>query len=253
LNPGTRAAGQPARTAAQDRHLAADSLASLEPKITARRVLIVDDTRLSREGMANLLAVETWIAVLETAADVATALARVQEFSPDVILVNLATIGSLDLLGAVVGADPHAYVVAIGVSGGEDEVIACAEAGVAGYLLREGSREDLRVTIQSVIRGESVCPPQIAAALLRRVASMAAERRSWVGRPHLTAREQQILRLIDQGLSNRDIGQRLGIEIRTVKNHVHSILEKLQVRRRGEAAARMRAAGASVVGQTRAR
>jgi len=195
--------------------------------------------------LATILNGEAWIAALDTAADMATTLTRVREFRPDVIRLNVATVGSLDILSAVVSADPHACTVAIGVSGREDEVIACAEAGVAGYLLREGSRTDLGVTIQSVARGETLCPPQIAATLLRRVASLAAERRSWAAQSHLTARERQILGLIDQGLSNKEIGQRLGIEVRTVKNHVHNILEKLHVHRRGEAAARMRAVQAS--------
>jgi DNA-binding NarL/FixJ family response regulator len=160
-----------------------------------------------------------------------------------VVLLNMATVGSLGIVGAVVGAEGAARVVAIGVSGSEDEVIALAEAGVAGYLLRGASRADLAMTMQSLARGESLCPPQISAALLRRVASMAAERRSLTAGSHLTAREHQVLRLIDQGLSNRQIGQHLGIEVRTVKNHVHNILEKLHVHRRGEAAARMRAVG----------
>ena len=248
MNLRTHAAGQPGTRGAPFHHEAA----ALEPPdstIIAKRVLVVDDTRLSREGLTSLLKGEPWIAALDTAEDLATTIERLRNFGPDVILLNMATVGSLDIVGAVVGADSHACVVAIGVSGREDEVIALAEAGVAGYLLREGSRTDLVNTIQSVARGEILCPPQITAALLRRVASMAAERRSLAARSHLTAREHQILRLIDQGLSNRQIGQHLGIEVRTVKNHVHNILEKLQVHRRGEAAARMRAVDPSGVGQ----
>ena len=215
---------------------------------TARRVLIVDDTRLSREALLSYLAGEPWIAALDTAGDLAATIERLRDFCPDVVLLNMATVGSLGIVGAVVGAEGAARVVAIGVSGSEDEVIALAEAGVAGYLLRGASRADLAMTMQSLARGESLCPPQISAALLRRVASMAAERRSLAAGSHLTAREHQVLRLIDQGLSNRQIGQHLGIEVRTVKNHVHNILEKLHVHRRGEAAARMRAVGPSPAG-----
>ena len=215
---------------------------------TARRVLIVDDTRLSREALLSFLEGEPWIAALDAAGDLAATIERLRDFCPDVVLLNMATVGSLGIVGAVVGAEGAARVVAIGVSGSEDEVIALAEAGVAGYLLRGASRADLAMTMQSLARGESLCPPQISAALLRRVASMAAERRSLAAGSHLTAREHQVLRLIDQGLSNRQIGQHLGIEVRTVKNHVHNILEKLHVHRRGEAAARMRAVGPSPAG-----
>jgi DNA-binding NarL/FixJ family response regulator len=96
-----------------------------------------------------------------------------------------------------------------------------------------------------VTRGEFLCSPGTAATLLRRVAALAAERHTADNGARLTPREQQVVRLIDEGLSNKEIARRLSIEVRTVKNHVHSILEKLQVRRRGEAAARMRAVGAS--------
>ena len=218
------------------------------PPVVARRVLVVDDTRLSREALTSFLESEPWVGAVDAAGDTAATMERLQCFQPDVVLLNMATVGSPGIVGAVVGADDAACVIAIGVSGSEDEAIALAEAGVAGYLLREASREDLAMAVQSLARGESLCPPQISAALLRRVASMAAERRSLAAGSHLTAREHQVLRLIDQGLSNRQIGQHLGIEVRTVKNHVHNILEKLHVHRRGEAAARMRAVGPSGAG-----
>ncbi len=209
---------------------------------SAVRVLVLDDTRLYREGLANILQGEEWVAAVDTAAGAEAALDRVGRFSPDVVLVNMAMVGSVAILGAVVGAAPDACVVAIGVSEREDDVVVCAEAGVSGYLLREGSLADLRATVESVARGETRCSPRIAATLPRRVAGLTAEWFSKAGRTHLTVREHEILGLIDEGLSNKEIAQRLSIEVRTVKNHVHSILEKLQVRRRGEAAARMRAA-----------
>jgi two-component system, NarL family, nitrate/nitrite response regulator NarL len=215
---------------------------TLDQVTSAIRVMVLDDTRLYREGLAHSLGGEEWVAAVDTASGAEAALDRVGGFSPDVVLVNMATVGSVAILGAVVGAAPHACVVAIGVSERGDDVVICAGAGVAGYLLREASLADLRATIESVTRGEVRCSPRVAATLVRRVASRAAEGRSGVGRTNLTVRERQILGLIDQGLSNKEIAQRLSIEVRTVKNHVHSILEKLQVRRRGEAAARMRAA-----------
>jgi two-component system nitrate/nitrite response regulator NarL len=211
---------------------------------SAVSLLVVDDTRLSREGLAHILEAEPWVAAVETAADAKAALRHVAGFSPDVVLVSMATVGGVDIVGAVAGAAPNAFVVAIGASEREDEVIACAEAGVSGFLIRPGSLADLHAMVKSAARGERLFSPRVATALLRRVTSLAAERRSLVGPTRLTAREHEILGLIDQGLSNKEIAQRLSIEVRTVKNHVHSILEKLQVRRRGEAAARMRAAKA---------
>jgi DNA-binding NarL/FixJ family response regulator len=160
---------------------------------------------------------------------------------PDIILMRTDSTESLETLRTVLGRVPTTKVVALGVSEAEDEIIECAEAGIAGYLPRNGSLEDLVVLIQSVARGEAQCSPRIAATLLRRVATLAGERRSTAALGRLTPREHEIVGLIDQSLSNKEIAQRLSIEVRTVKNHVHNILEKLQVHRRNQAAAQLRA------------
>ena len=209
------------------------------------RLLIIDDTCLYRDGLAAVLGREAWVSATRTAADEHGALRHLSGFEPDVVLLNMATVDSAVILDAVVRTSPAVRVVALGVSEDEDEVIACAEAGVAGYLLRRQSLDDLVAVVQSVARGETLCTPRTAATLLRRIATLAAERR-WPAEPaRLTAREREILGLIDQGLSNKEIARRLCIEVRTVKNHVHNILDKLNVHRRGEAAAVMRAARAA--------
>ncbi len=142
-------------------------------------------------------------------------------------------------------------MLAINVLSREREVIACAEAGVACCLTAEASIDDLVAAIGSVARGEAPCSPWTAAVLLRRVASLARERRAPVGthvaeapRPRLTTRELEIVELVDQGLSNKQIAQQLHIELPTVKNHMHRILDKLGVRRRAEAAELVRSGAA---------
>jgi len=112
--------------------------------------------------------------------------------------------------------------------------------GIAGFVTSEASVAELVAAIESVARGESLCSPSVVAALLRRLGSLA---RSWAEADPtqpLTRREREILELIDEGLSNKQIAQRLRIELPTVKNHVHNILGKLGVRRRAEAAALVR-------------
>ena len=130
--------------------------------------------------------------------------------------------------------------MALGVSEAEDDILECAEAGIAAYVLREGSIEDLVETLEATVRGELCCTPKVAATLMRRLAALAATQPSALDATHLTSRELGILRLIERGLSNKEIAGRLFIEVSTVKNHVHHVLEKLQVRTRGEAAARYR-------------
>lgn len=204
------------------------------------RALVASDIRLYREGLADGLAQSGRVEVAGTAADSATTVERARELAPDVVLVDLVMGGWADAVRAVAGAEGETRVVVLGVREVEDEVIACAEAGVSGYVTREASLDELTNVVESVARGESPCSPRISALLLRRVAETAGRSREAPAADRLTRREAEIVGLIDEGLSNKQIAGRLSIELATVKNHVHSILEKLQVERRAEAAARVR-------------
>jgi DNA-binding NarL/FixJ family response regulator len=203
------------------------------------RALVASDIRLYREGLADGLRRSGRVEVVGTAADVDASVARARELGPDVVLVDLAMTGWEQAVRGVVAEGGATQVVVLGVREVEDEVIACAEAGVAGYVRREASLEELVDVVASVARGESLCSPRISSLLLRRVAEAAA-RQHRAPAYRLTPREAQIVGLIDEGLSNKQIAGQLSIELATVKNHVHSILEKLQVERRYEAAAQVR-------------
>ncbi|WP_236950302.1 response regulator transcription factor [Mycobacterium sp. MS1601] len=134
--------------------------------------------------------------------------------------------------------NPELRVIAIGASeADESDILACAEAGVAGYHMRSDSLGDLIVLIHDVAAGISSCPPVVSAMLLRRLSSLAAQSKTSERELVLTAREIQILRMIEMGRSNRDIADDLDIAVHTVKNHVHNLLTKLGVSTRAEAAA----------------
>jgi two-component system, NarL family, nitrate/nitrite response regulator NarL len=122
-------------------------------------------------------------------------------------------------------------------------VIACAEAGISAFVAREGTAEDLVAAVHQAMRGELVCSPRVTALLFDRVAALSAERTTSIPTDALTEREKEIIPLVEQGLSNKEIARQLRVGAATVKNHVHNILEKLQVRRRGEVAARLRGDG----------
>jgi DNA-binding NarL/FixJ family response regulator len=149
----------------------------------------------------------------------------------------MRTPDSRDLARAVAGQAPGVKLVGLGLAETEESVLTYAEAGFAGYVPREAPLEDIVAVVRGIARGEVRYSRRIATALLRRLANGAVS-----GRPEsaLTRRETEIAGLIDEGLSNREIAHRLTIEVATVKNHVHHLLEKLQVHRRGEAAARLR-------------
>ncbi len=203
-------------------------------------VLIVSDIRLYREGLAEVVARQAGFQLAGTAADGDTALAAVRSRPPDMVLVDMAMAGSPGVIRAIRELTPDVNVVALSVADTEGDVCACAEAGVTGYVARDASLSDLMATLESAVRGEALCSPRMAGSLLRRLAELASTQPLGASSTHLTPRELEILRLLDEGLANKDIARRLGIEVATVKNHVHNILEKLQVHRRGEAAAWVR-------------
>lgn len=174
-----------------------------------------------------------------TAAAGEEALDCVRSLTPDVVVLDMARVESAEMLRSLTRALPSLKVVAVGVPEVERRVIACAEAGIAGYVRCEGTVEDLLATLESITSGEALLSPRMAASLLRRVATLAAEREPDI-EVCLTPRECEIAELLTDGLSNKEIAQRLCVEVATVKNHVHSILDKLKVSRRGEAAARVR-------------
>lgn len=201
------------------------------------RVFIVSDVRLHRDGLAQALVRYSHIDVAGTAPAGAEVLDLVRQDPPDAVLLDNTISGGLTMATVLAQEAPGTKVVVFAVSEGDAQVIACAEAGAAAYVPADASVDDLVRVLESAVRGELMCSPKIAATLFNRLALLAAVRARPHEEPALTGREAEITALIDQGLSNKEIARRLCIETTTVKNHVHNILEKLHVHRRGEAAA----------------
>lgn len=205
-------------------------------------VLVVAATRLYREGLVERLDGARGLRVAGSAAGRDEAIRLCRELRPDIVLLDMSVAQDVHAIRSL--ADAGVRVVAFGVSESEDVVISCAEAGVSGYVGREASLDQLVAILRAVAREEVVCSPRVAGTLLRRVGALARERGAGDGpAQRLTSRETQVVALIDEGLSNKEIAARLNIELATVKNHVHNIIEKLHVSGRGEAAARVRALG----------
>lgn len=202
------------------------------------RLVIVAGIRLYREGLANVLAETGRVEVVGAFATADEAIARMAHDAPEIVLLDMAGGDALAAVPGVLAAVPGIKVVALGVADTSD-VLACAEVGAAAYVLRESSVDELVATITGAAREELRCSPRVAAALMGRVARLAAQTGSGSDSA-LTAREREIMALIDEGLSNKQIAKRLCIEVATVKNHVHHILDKLGARTRGEAAAKVR-------------
>ncbi|MET0897008.1 MAG: response regulator transcription factor [Mycobacterium sp.] len=201
------------------------------------RVLIVDDCTLHRENLAALIVVNG-AAGVSTARDLQTLIRAVHDGAPSVMLLNIATVGSAMLLRAALEIAPGMRVIVLGVSGDDEpRIVECAEAGAASYHTREDSIEDLLILVAKVNAGEAACSPRVSATLIRRLVALAAQRPSAPGELMLTTRETEILKMLKLGLSNREIADELSIAVHTVKNHVHSLLAKLGVTSRAQAAA----------------
>jgi DNA-binding NarL/FixJ family response regulator len=201
------------------------------------RILVVDDCTLYRENLAAIFAANG-TATPRVAWDLPSVVAALKGAAPSVVLLSVGTRDRLMLLQAALRISPDARVIVLGVSeDDESTIVACAEAGVTGYHLRSESLDDLLMLLRRVTRGESVCSPKVSAILLRRLSVLAAERKPGPEELVLTAREIQILRMLEMGLSNRDIADQLCIALHTVKNHVHNVLGKLGVSTRAQAVA----------------
>lgn len=198
------------------------------------RVLILGPVRMYREGLATALHLHGEVNVMGSVASAEEA--STWYGCADVVLADASTAAGVHALRALSESKPAPRVVALVSAGDRAAVVECAEAGVSGFIAGDATVDEVVSTTKAVARGEAVCTPKVAATLLHQIKT--ARQRRVPSR--LTTRESEILSLIDNGLSNKEIATKLYIEVSTVKNHVHNILEKLGARRRSEAAARVR-------------
>lgn len=205
----------------------------------ATSLVILASNGLYREGLGALLGAETDVCVTATAGDWPQALALVREHRPEVLLVDLDTTGVAAGIQALRRIRYAPAVVALGADGDADAAVAWAEMGLAGWVSRGGTANDVLRVVRDAGRGELQCTARATAAMARRLAEVAATKGAATGARRrdmvLTSREREILALMEQGLTNREIAEHLTIALPTVKNHVHHILDKLGARGRLEA------------------
>lgn len=200
---------------------------------TSTRLLVVSEIRFFREGLAQNLSEESSFLVVDAVTPEAALLA-IERHRPDIALLHLSIPAGPSLARSVCLNDARPACIALAAETEEDSIVAWAEAGVSGYVPADGSLSQLRESIRTVRAGGAACSPQISAVLLRQFAMRSASLVTSEPQPELTIRELEIARLIESGLSNKEIARALSIALPTVKNHVHSILEKLQVDRRSK-------------------
>lgn len=196
------------------------------------RVLVVDDHPIFRDGLAGLLETIPDIEVADAVGDGATALTRVTELAPDVVVMdlNMPGIGGLEAIRRLVRIDPMPAVLVLTMVDDDDTVTSALAVGARGYLLKGAVQEEVVAAIRAVAAGGAVLGIGSAQQLLRARNKYA----------DLTERESQVLAMIAEGRSNPEIARELGVSLKTVQNHVSQVLTKLQVRDRTQAALRAR-------------
>lgn len=209
------------------------------------RVLIVDKLRLFSNTLKVVLQRESDMRVVGCARTAEEALHQIPHC--DVVLVNTETEedGSVELVRAITNRHPSVKVLVVGITEMSDQILEYVEVGASGYILKEDSIDLLLEKVRAAPRDEAVVSQQMAAQLMSRLAELTSMRsRLWIAPDtqmrrfnELTQREQEVLGLLGNGMSNQEIAERLYIEHGTVKNHVHRILKKLNASNRHEAAA----------------
>ncbi len=199
------------------------------------RVVVADDHVIVRKGICALLATEPGIEVVGEASDGQEALAEVQRLRPDVILMDLVmpTLDGLEATRHIRANLPGVRVLVLTSFGGDDKVFPAIRAGAQGYLLKDSRPEDLVEAIRQVHRGESSLHPSVARRVLRELSPGAS--REWID-DVLTEREIEVLQLVAEGCTNRQIAERLSISEATVRTHMSKILSKLNLGSRTQAA-----------------
>ncbi len=206
-------------------------------------LLLVNEIRLMGNVIVAALEDEPDIAVVACVTTYEEALQAIREQEVDVALVStrLPDNGGLRLTSAIAEFSPSTKVLALGLTEEKKRVLRYVEAGASGYILKDDSLEDLVEIVRATQEGKVFVSPQIAAAMMERLSDLAqmfaGVENNLTDTTALTSREMEVLELISKGYTNQQIAQNLVIEVGTVKNHVHNILEKLNVSSRGEAAA----------------
>lgn len=203
------------------------------------KILIADDHAIVRRGLRMLISGESDMEIVGEAANGIEAVELYRTLQPDIILLDLVMPGQsgLEALTQIRAEFPQACVLVLSTFGDNERVFAAIRGGASGYLLKDASPEQLLQAIHDVYNGESHLHPTIALKLLRELDNPVG---SGIARPltedPLTEREVEVLRLVAQGLSNLEIGEVLEISERTVGNHIGSILRKLHLANRTQAA-----------------
>ncbi|MDA3884673.1 MAG: response regulator transcription factor [Candidatus Delongbacteria bacterium] len=195
------------------------------------KVLIIEENKILRLGLASLLKQQPDISVVGAVQNAESALKKAIRFKPDIVLLDfgLQNQNSLDVLKSLKDNVTEIKVIGMGLLSTQSDILSFVQGGADGFILKTASVDDLISTLRSISVGKTILPPPMAASLFFQVAEnvIMKEKNKISDSVRMTKREKEIIALIVEGASNKDIANELNISTYTVKSHVHNILEKL--------------------------
>jgi DNA-binding NarL/FixJ family response regulator len=199
------------------------------------RILIADDHRLFRTGLVSMFAARPDVEVVGQAADGAEAVQKAQELHPDLVLLDvlMPVMDGVEALRHIRAAQPDIKVIMLTASEDDRNMLEALQAGAQGYLLKTSEPDDLFRSLRAAMAGQATVSGLMAAGLVRRMSEAGSHP---AGPDALTPREVEVLRLVAEGATNKEIATRLCITVNTVKNHLREILAKLNLQNRTQAA-----------------
>jgi DNA-binding NarL/FixJ family response regulator len=204
--------------------------------------MIVSETRLYREGLAEALARTGALDICGHTDGTKAALDALSALNPEVVLLDAAIGDGPEFATTMAKAAPQTHIVVMALAEAPSEVLSWVEAGATGYIPRSTSLAEVARMVVEIVDGAQSCAPRVTSALLQRLRELseAAENRpNDINTTQLTVRELQIARFIAAGMSNKQIARQLDVGVATIKSHVHNLLGKLEVQRRGQVVGRL--------------
>jgi DNA-binding NarL/FixJ family response regulator len=215
-------------------------------------LILVEDNRLLREGLVAMVSRQEDLRIVAALGDRENVLQRVHQLKPRLVLLDLGlrNHNSLRLVEAITREQPSVKVIVMDLLPAEADVIDFVKAGAAGFLLKDATFEEFLKTIRLVAGGINVLPPPLTDLLFSQIVNHVARRDKALlsSAVMLTKREREVIRLIADGLSNKEIAEQLNVATFTVKSHVHNVLEKLALRSRVQIASYYAKEGTTVAG-----
>ncbi|MGA9363463.1 MAG: response regulator transcription factor [Bacteroidota bacterium] len=205
------------------------------------RIFLVDDNRILRDGIAAMMNAQADMKVVAASGGSGDTLLQVGNVRPQVILIDLGlrNQNGLRVVGSVRKKYPEVKVIGMGLIPTQEDIVEFVQAGASGFILKDATMKDLLGTIRSVAAGAKILPPPLTGSLFSHVIEQALKKGKGklTEAVRMTKREREVIALIAEGLSNKEIAQRLSIATYTVKSHVHNIMEKLALHTRLQIAA----------------